>query len=206
MRTPRPCRSAIAIAFAAALLLAPAVSHAQGTPTPSPQDTKWWAGVGGGFLAGRAACSNCETDPPFGNGSALVFQGGYRAGDRLLVGGELFTTARTGSSGTAIRDTYLLAIVHYRPFAGQGFFLEGGYGLTVVKDTVPFGGADATARTRGMGVMYGAGWMFGLNRRVSLAPVAAQYVTTVGDVRAPAGTAQNVVINGWFVGAVVMFR
>ena len=48
--------------------------------------------------------------------------------------------------------------------------------------------------------------MFGAGRRVSFAPMAATYITTVGDVRDVQGTAQNVVVNGWFAGAVVMFR
>ncbi len=205
MRAPRLGRSAWPLLAAAARVLAPAVAFAQGTPAPASQGGRWWAGVGGGYLAGRAACTNCETDPPFGNGSALVFQGGYRVGDRLLVGGELFTTERAESGGN-IRDTYLLGIVEYRPFAGQGFFLKGGYGMVFVRDAIPIEGVDVTARTSGMGVMYGAGWVFGRNRRVAVAPVAAQYVTTVGDVQAPSGTAQNVVINGWFVGALVTFR
>ncbi len=107
----------------------------------------------------------------------------------------------------SLRDTHLLGIFQFRPFAGLGFFLKGGYGMALVKDVLPLaGGGEATFRTWGMGVMYGAGWIFGAKRRVSFAPTAATYITTVGDVRGVQATAQNVVINGWFAGAVVMFR
>jgi hypothetical protein len=57
-----------------------------------------------------------------------------------------------------------------------------------------------------MGLMYGAGWVFREGSRISVAPVGAQYVTTVGNVRLAQGTVQNVVVNSWFLGAVVMFR
>jgi hypothetical protein len=190
------------------MTLSPAVAVAQGTTAVQSQGSPvgWWVGGGGGYLAGRAACSNCETDPPFGDGSAVVVQGGVRVGERLQIGGELFTTTRE-MSGASLRDTHLLGIFQFRPFTRFGFFLKGGYGMALVKDVIPITeNTQFSARTWGMGVMYGAGWIFGQSKRVSVAPTAATYVTTVGDVRGVQRTAQNVVINGWFAGAVVMFR
>jgi hypothetical protein len=190
----------------AVLALAPHGASAQGTPAAQSKDIGWWVGAGGGYLAGRASCSNCETDPPFGDGSAVLVQGGVRAGERLHIGGELFTTTRE-MNGASLRDTHLLGIFQFRPFTRFGFFLKGGYGMALVKDVIPVtANTQFSARTWGMGVMYGAGWIFGQSKRVSVAPTAATYVTTVGDVRGVERTAQNVVINGWFAGAVVMFR
>jgi len=190
------------------MTLAPGVALAQGSAAPQTQGqgAGWWIGGGGGYLAGRAACSNCESDPPYGDGSALVIQGGVRLGDRLQVGGELFSTDRT-VNGTSLRNTHMLGIFQFRPFARLGFFLKGGYGMALVKDVIPVTeNTQFSARTWGMGVMYGAGWIFGQSKRVAVAPTVATYVTTVGDVRGVQGTAQNVVINGWFAGALVMFR
>jgi hypothetical protein len=189
----------------ATLLLLPGVVDAQGAGTVQAHDSRWWAGGGGGYLAGRADCTNCETSPPFGNGSAFLFHGGLRVTERLLVGGEIFSTART-LNGMSLRDTYVLGIAQYRPFRTHGFFLKGGYGMGFIKDAFTVEGVEETARTSGIGLMYGVGWVFREGSRLSFAPVAAQYVTTVGDVQAAAGTAQNVVVNSWFVGAVVMVR
>lgn len=193
------------LTVAALLFLTPGAARAQDAGTAQPQGSRWWAGGGGGFLAGRADCTNCESNPPFGNGSALLFHGGLRVTERLLVGGEIFSTGRT-SNGTNLRDTYLLGIAQYRPFRTHGFFLKGGYGMGFIKDAFTVEGVEETARTSGIGLMYGVGWVFREGSRLSFAPVAAQYVTTVGDVPAAAGTAQNVVVNSWFVGAVLMVR
>jgi hypothetical protein len=189
----------------ASLLLAPCAARAQGAAPVQPQGSRWWVGGGGGYLAGRVDCTNCESNPPYGGNGGLLFQGGLQVTGRLLVGGELFTTGRTINTVNH-RDTYLLGLAQYRPFGGHGFFLKGGYGMAFVKDNFVVEGVAGTARTWGMGLMYGAGWVFREGRRISVAPVGAQYVTTVGDIQVPAGTAQNVVVNGWFVGAVLMVR
>jgi hypothetical protein len=125
--------------------------------------------------------------------------------ERLLVGGEIFSTRREFET-FSLRNTYLLGLVQFRPFATQGFFIKGGYGMASVKDRFTLGGADESASAWGIGLMYGAGWVFRAGSRVSVAPVGGQYVTTVGSVRVAQGTAQNVVVNSWFLGAVVMFR
>jgi hypothetical protein len=189
----------------AAILLVPALAWAQGGEAAQPEASRWWAGGGGGYLASRTACTLCDSDPPHRDGAAVLFQGGVRVSERLLVGAEVFSTART-SAGTDARNTYLLGVAQYRPFASHGFFLKGGYGLALVKVAVPTEGGQVAARTWGMGLMYGAGWVFREGRRLSIAPVGATYVTTAGDVRTPEGTAENVVANGWFAGIVVMFH
>lgn len=193
-------------AAALALLLAPGVARAQGTAAGPPKEVGWWLGGGGGYLAGRADCSNCETEPDYGNGGSFVFQGGVRAWDRLHVGGELYSTSRNLPGGT-FRDTQFLGVFQYRPLERLGFFLKGGYGMAIVKGVIPGPTGDSTtSRTWGMAVMYGAGWEFRVARRVSFAPVAATYITTVGDVATSKGAAQNVVVNGWFAGALLMIH
>ena len=188
-----------------ALVLAPCAVLAQGAPATQAKEIGWWVGGGGGYLAGRAACSNCETDPPYGDGGAFVVQGGVRVRDRLHIGGEIYSTDCTLPGGS-FRNTHLLGVFQYRPFTSLGFFLKGGYGMAIVKGVIPGPSGDAIARTWGMGVMYGAGWEFRVARRVSFAPVGATYITTVGDVPAPKGTASNVVVNGWFAGALLMIH
>jgi hypothetical protein len=195
----------VAVPLLAAMLLAAAPAAAQEQPSATAKASRWWAGAGGGYLASRSDCSNCEGERSYNDGGALLFQGGLRASERVLVGGEVFTFGRS-DSGVDVRDTFLLAIVQARPFTRHGFFLKGGYGMAIVKDTFVADGARVTSRTWGMGLMYGAGWVFGEGHRVSVAPFGAQYVTTVGDIVTQAGTAENVVGNGWFAGAVVMFR
>jgi hypothetical protein len=189
-----------------ALAVAPGVALAQDTSAPpQPKEVGWWIGGGGGYLAGRADCSNCEAERNYGDGGAFLFQGGFRVRNRLHVGAELYSTSRTMPAGT-FRDTQMLGVFQYRPFASLGFFLKGGYGMAFVRDAIPIEGVEVTARTSGMGVMYGAGWEFPVGRNVSFAPLAATYITTVGDVTTSVGTAQNVVINGWFAGALLMIH
>jgi hypothetical protein len=196
----------LAAALQAALALVSLPALAQEAPAQAPKSVGWWAGGGGGYLAGRADCSNCESDVPYGDGGAFVFQGGVRIHDRVHVGGELYSTDRTLPAGS-FRSTHFLGIFQFRPFAKLGFYLKGGYGMAIVKGVVPGGNGEQTVgRTWGMGIMYGAGWEFRVTPRISFAPLAATYITTVGDIGTAQGTAQNVVINGWFAGALLMIH
>ncbi len=202
----RAARSAcFAVAMLIALAFVPGAALAQSSAAPQARDVGWFAGGGGGYLAGRADCSNCETEVPYGNGGAFILQGGVRVRDRLQVGAELYSTNRTLPGGT-FRNTHLLGIFQYRPFAKLGWFLKGGYGMAIVKGVVPGPEGDVTGRTWGMGVMYGTGWEFKMGPHAAFVPLAATYITTVGDISAPAGTASNVVVNGWFAGALVTVR
>jgi len=210
VRTNNPRRglgAAIAVlAVASALVLAPRQAVAQETqPGPQAAASKWgwWAGGGGGYIAGRIDCTNCQEDPPYGNNGGFLLQGGVRVNDRMQVGGEIFSLGRK-VSGLDLRQSFLLGVAQFRPWASQGFFLKGGYGMAFIKEVVP--GGDDIIRTWGMGITYGAGWILGLKNRVSVAPFGAHYVTTVGDFETSLGTAENVVGNGWFVGAAIMFR
>jgi hypothetical protein len=202
--SPRPLARIVLLIAAAALLLPTASAEAQAT-AGQPQDSGWWAGIGAGYLGTGARCTNCESDQPPRNDAAFLAQGGWRVNPRLLVGGEIFTTALT-TGEVDFRDTHLIAIAQFRPFARHGFFIKGGYGMAAVKASVPSDTGTVVARTWGMGVMYGAGWVFDLGRRASVAPMAGTYVTTVGDVVVGQATAENVVVNSWFAGVVVMFR
>ncbi len=203
----RVARSAsFAVAMVIAFALVPGAVLAQDTPAPQAKESSWFAGGGGGYLAGRADCSNCETDLPYGNGGAFILQGGVSARhDRLHVGAELYSTNRTLPGGT-FRNTHLLGIFQYRPFAKLGWFLKGGYGMAIVKGVVPGPEGNTTGRTWGMGVMYGTGWEFKVGPHASFVPLAATYITTVGDVSGQNGTASNVVLNGWFAGALLTVR
>ena len=225
MKRPKPVRSVVrrvaprrgftvalaGLTVAVVLSLAALPAVAQEAPAGQPAQTSqpaasnwgWWAGGGGGYIAGRIDCTNCQEDPPYGNNGAILLQGGVRVKEQLQVGGEVFSFGRT-INGLNLRQSYLLGVFQYRPWATQGFFLKGGYGMAFVKEVVADG--DDVIRTWGMGLTYGAGWIFGIKNRVSVAPFGAHYVTTVGDFETSRGLAENVVGNGWFAGATILFR
>jgi len=217
VHSPRGLGARLAVLMVMAMfLLAPAEAGAQAAQAAPPSQAAsttqaappsegwgWWVGGGGGYIAGRLDCDNCQEDPPYGDNGAYLFQGGVRMSERLHIGGEIFTFGRT-IQDIHFRQSYLLGIAQFRPWASQGFFLKGGYGMAFVKEVVP--GGDDIIRTWGMGLTYGAGWIIDAGQHVSVAPYGAHYVTTVGDVPTPLGTAENVVGNGWFVGAAIMIR
>lgn len=203
---PLPGRAAsAALAVIGVLLLSTGAARGQDAANAPPRESWWWVGGGGGIVFAHGECTDCADDQRHRETGAFVIQGGLRVSERLLVGVEVLGVGGT-SSELVVGQLSLLALVQFRPFAAHGFFLKGGVGPAVVRDTLPEGDASRTGRSWGMSVMYGAGWIFGRGRRVSVAPFGAQYVTAVGGVRTPAGTAQNLVMNGWFVGAVLMAR
>ena len=204
---PRPgSRTVLGLLMVTAtMLFTPVAARGQGAATAKPGTSGWWLGVGGGYVAARADCTNCEEDPPYGNAGGPLIQGGFRVNERMLVGAEIFGAWRR-IGGVDYRTSYVLGIAQFRPFATHGFYLKGGYGLSVVRDNLPTGDGDAAVRTWGMGLMYGGGWVFREEHRVSVAALAGHYVATLGDVPTPRGAAENVVSNGWFLGGVLMFR
>ena len=190
----------------AALVLAAAAATAaaQDTQAPPPKHGGW-LGAGLGYGAFRTDCSNCERDDLYSNGGGLMVGGGIVANDRVAAGGEIFWASTSFESGE-YRAAFLLGTVQFVPWRTHGFYLKGGLGLAFIRTTITVDEQATTSTPKGLGVHYGAGWMFGRGRRVSFAPFGGHYVASLGDVPTAGGVAENPVSNVWFAGVAVFLR
>jgi len=60
--------------------------------------------------------------------------------------------------------------------------------------------------SKALGVTYGAGWGFGLRKRVGFELFGAQHVAALGDFQVGGVNNENVLGNFWSVGAALVFR
>ena len=198
-------RALLGLGFLVAALAAGAVpASAQGSPVTQPSRT-WWFGAGGGYTTFRTDCSNCEHGDDYTGGRGFLLNGGIAVNDKFDGGAEVFS-AISGHEDVDYRTTYVLAVGQFRPWKTHGFFLKGGFGIVYFRGTIHVPGQAGSISSQGLGIHYGAGWIFGRDRRVSFGPFGAQYVATMGDIALPAGSAENVVSNSWLAGVVVFFR
>ena len=193
-----------------ALLVAAAGTPAYAQATqPAPQDPPpsrgAWLAAGLGYGAFRTDCTNCERDDLYSSGGSLSLNGGVTVNEQMDAGAEIFWASTAFDAGT-YRAAFLLGTAQFRPWRQHGFYLKGGLGLAFVRARISIGGETAESTPKGLGVHYGAGWMFGRDRRVSFAPFAGHYVASLGDLPTPSGTAENPVSNVWFAGVTVLFR
>ena len=117
--------------------------------------------------AGRAAARTARPIRLPRNGYGVPGAGRLRVNARLAGRRGAVQRPRSLPDGE-ISATALIAIAQFRPFARHGFFIKGGYGMALVKGVCAGRIRGRVARTWGMGVMYGAGWVFDVGRRVSL--------------------------------------
>ena len=197
---------------ASALFLMTAAAHASAqdaTAAPATQAAQpargGWLGVGLGYAAFRTDCNNCERDDLYSTGGSLMLSGGVAVNDRVDAGGELLA-ASTAFDGGDYRASFLLGTVQFRPWKARGFYIKGGLGLAFVRASITFDGQTVESTPKGLGVHYGAGWMFGRSRRVSFAPFGGHYVASLGDIPTAGGVAENPVSNVWFAGVTVFVR
>ena len=176
---------------------------APATQTALP--SRGWLGVGLGYAAFRTDCTNCERDDLYSTGGSLMVSGGVAVNDRVDAGGEILW-ASTAFDGGEYRASFLLGIVQFRPWKTRGFYLKGGLGLAFVRASITVDGQTTESKPKGLGVHYGAGWMFGRGRRVSFAPFGGHYVASLGDIPTAGGVAENPVSNVWFAGVTVFVR
>jgi hypothetical protein len=181
-----------------------AQAHAQDAQA-APASRGGWLGVGLGYGAFRTDCNNCTRDDLYSNGGGLIVSGGVAANGQLDAGGEIFWSS-TAFEGGDYRASFLLGTVQFRPWKTRGFYLKGGLGLAFVRANITVGGQTTGSKPKGLGVHYGAGWMFGRDGRVSFAPFGGHYVASLGDLPTPAGVAENPVSNVWFAGVTVFVR
>jgi len=131
--------------------------------------------------------------------------GGVVANDRLDAGGEIFWASTAIDAGD-YRAAFLLGVAQFRPWKTRGFYLKGGLGLAFIRASITVDDRTTTSTQKGLGVHYGAGWVFARERRVSFAPFGGHYVASLGDLPTPDGVAENPVSNVWFAGVTVFIR
>jgi hypothetical protein len=190
------------------LTAAAAPAYAQNTQAPqaaSQPSRGGWLGVGLGYGAFRTDCNNCTRDDLYSSGGGLSVAGGIAVNHQVDVGGEIFW-ASTAIDAGKYRASFLLGTVQFRPWQNHGFYLKGGLGLAFIRSSITLDDQTTSSRPKGLGVHYGAGWMFGRDRRVSFAPFGGHYVASLGDIPTPSGVAENPVSNVWFAGVTVLIR
>jgi hypothetical protein len=190
------------------LTAAAAPAYAQNTQAPqaAPQPSRGiWLGVGLGYGAFRTDCNNCTRDDLYSSGGGLSVAGGIAVNHQVDAGGEIFWASTAFDAGE-YRASFLLGTVQFRPWQNHGFYLKGGLGLAFVRSSITLDGQTTTSKPKGLGVHYGAGWMFGRDRRVAFAPFGGHYVASLGDIPTPSGVAENPVSNVWFAGVTVLIR
>ena len=192
------------VASAPVLMAAAAQASAQNSPAQQPGRGAV-LGVGLGYAAFRTDCNNCERDDLYSTGGGLMVSGGVAVNDQLDAGGEILW-ASTAFEGGDYRASFLLGTVQFRPWKARGFYLKGGLGLAFLRANITVNDQTTESKPKGLGVHYGAGWMFGRGRRVSFAPFGGHYVASLGDIPTSAGNAENPVSNVWYAGVTVFVR
>lgn len=191
---------------ASVLVLMTAAAQASAQDAQASQPSRGGVlGVGLGYGAFRTDCTNCARDDLYSTGGSLMVSGGVAVNDQLDAGGEILW-ASTAFEGGDYRASFLLGTVQFRPWKARGFYLKGGLGLAFVRASITIDDQTTASKPKGLGVHYGAGWMFGRGRRVSFAPFGGHYVASLGDIPTSAGNAENPVSNVWFAGVTVFVR
>ena len=173
--------------------------------TQTAQPSRGWLGASVGYGAFRTDCNNCERDDLYSSGGSLSVAGGVRVNDRVDAGGEIMWTTTAFTSGE-YRAAFLLGVAQFRLWRNHGFYIKGGLGIALLRATITVENQPVGSTPKGLGVHYGAGWVFGQGRRVSFAPFGAHYVASIGDFPTAAGVAENPVSNVWFAGVTVLVR
>jgi hypothetical protein len=186
-------------------VLGAGTAHAAAQDVASASAHQPWVGGGVGYTAFRSGCADCQSDNVYSGGSAWLVNGGFAINGRMDVGGEVNTSATT-KDALHYRTTYVLGIARFRPWSRQGFFLTGGFGMVYFQGGFTVDGVTAEATVKGLGLHYGAGWIFRRDRRVAVAPFGGHYVATLGDITLPNRVAHNAVSNAWVAGVTLLVR
>jgi len=198
-------RALVMSALMVAAAAAPVCAQDTQAPSELPPPTGAWLGAGLGYGAFRTDCSNCARDDLYSNGGGLMVSGGVVANGRLDAGGEIFWASTAIDAGD-YRAAFLLGVAQFRPWKTRGFYLKGGLGLAFIRASITVDDRTTTSTQKGLGVHYGAGWVFARERRVSFAPFGGHYVASLGDIPTAGGVAENPVSNVWFAGVTVFLR
>jgi hypothetical protein len=164
-----------------------------------------WFVVGGASTTLLADCSDCSEGPYLHSGG-VIGQGGLSINRRADIGGELFWTDATLSSGDHVRLTFVMGVVQFRPWHTRGFFLKGGAGMAFVRNWLDVLGEAPLSRSKALGIEVGAGWEWRTRSRVGLQVFGGHHVAALGDLATSDRTVENVVSNMWSIGAAIVIR
>jgi hypothetical protein len=135
---------------------------------------------------------------------------GVRVTPRLDAGVELYWVRLKVNAEDPIQTTFILGVVQFRPWVDRGFFLRAGMGIGIAGNGLynPAGPVLAPPyTTNALGINFGVGWEFMLNRRWGFQVHGLQHVAALGELTTEAGERiRNVVGNYWTVGAAIVLR
>ncbi len=195
-------RALAGAAIGACLLLIPATVSAQ-TAEPS----KLWLVGGGGSASFLADCSECGDPETYRHSGGLLVNAGRAITKRIDFGLEFFWMPGTTADGEEARTTFVLAATQFRPWQSHGFFVKAGMGIAFITNSITIPGQDsAEFITKSFSVLVGTGWEWRLRNRLGAQVFASQHVAAAGDIVTNLGTAENVMVNYWSVGAAIVIR
>ena len=110
-----------------------------------------------------------------------------------------------GTTDGRVKNTHFDAVVQFRPWATQGFFVKGGAGMAFVRNWVDVLGPGAI-NSKALSVVIGAGWVFQPSGHFGLQVLGAQHAGALGDLQTAEGQVPDVIGNFWSLGMAVVIR
>jgi len=163
---------------------------------------------GAAFATTRGDCQTCEeVEFPYRHSSSILANFGYHVTRRADVGAEVFWIPVDTPQGQ-INVTHLDAVVQFRPWTSQGFFLKTGAGMALIRNWVDVIGPSAE-NSKALSVVIGGGWEFRPTPRLGMQVLAAQHVSAIGDLATGDPTVPevpDVVGNFWSLGVAIVIR
>lgn len=213
-------RVRVLVIGALAVFLMPAAASAQPAATGveeqqvrvdavSPPDVgRLWLVGGVAFATTRGDCQTCEgVEFPYRHSSGAVGNFGWHVNRRADLGGEIFWIPVDTPQGQ-INVTHLDAVVQFRPWTSQGFFLKTGAGMALIRNWVDVIGPSAE-NAKALSVVIGGGWEFRPTPRLGMQVLASQHVSAIGDLATGDPTVPevpDVVGNFWSLGVAIVIR
>jgi hypothetical protein len=148
----------------------------------------FWIGFGfGGGSAGLSCNLGCE-----GMSRETGFSGYLKIGGtltpKLLLGGESTGWTKSDSAGTTFQLGTLVAAAYLYPAPATGFFIKGGPGFAVYRESNDTAGK---ASGMGFGFLLGAGYDIRVSRNISITPVVNFLWGSIGDLKSGDASTQG---------------
>ena len=197
-------------AAAGAQPVAPAVEDQQVRvdAVSAPDVGQLWLVGGAAFATTRGDCQTCEeVEFPYRHASSIVGNLGWHVNRRADLGAEVFWIPVDTPQGQ-IKVTHLDAVVQFRPWTSQGFFLKTGAGMALIRNWVDVIG-PAAENSKALSVVIGGGWEFRPATRFGMQVFASQHVSAIGDLTTGDPTVPevpDVVGNFWSLGVAIVIR
>ncbi len=164
------------IAVTAAVCLMAGAAAAQERPRSG-----WWLDAGLGYGRLRLRCASCS-DVGTAHGGTITATLGRSLSQRAVLGVEaqIWTSWESGPH-EQVRSVTVVA--QWYPFLKEHFFVRGGTGIVqgpVVQSVT--GTAPESAKGTGVGLTFGLGYDFPLDRHTAIAVQVASHVAALGDL------------------------